>query len=110
MEFLVYVFDVDGNVLNADGATISLNLNAKDYEAFMHNAIQMHLEVSAPAKVETFLRIGVHDVPSNRFGVVELPASSVNRLAPAVYSGAPKADLNAKPDATPSQTATPPKP
>jgi VWFA-related protein len=90
MEFLVYVFDVDGKLLNADGSTISLDLNASDYAKFERNAIQVHLEVSAPAKLETFLRVGVRDIPSNRFGVVEIPTSSISHLPPAVYPNTSK--------------------
>jgi VWFA-related protein len=90
VEFIVYVFDVDGKLLNTDGATVSLDLNASDYAKFVQHAVQMHLEVSAPAKVETYLRIGLRDVASNRFGVVEVPSSSVNQLSPPVYPSAAK--------------------
>ena len=99
MEFLVYVFDVDGKLLNADGRTVTLNLSANEAANFKRNASQMHLEVSVPAKVETFLRIGVRDVPSNRFGVVEMSTASVNRLAPPIYPSAQK------PEATPPKAA-----
>jgi hypothetical protein len=85
MEFIVYVFDVDGKLLNADGATVSLDLTPTDYATFLQTPVQMHLEVSAPSRTETFFRLGVRDVSSNRFGVVEIPTSSVRGLPPPVY-------------------------
>lgn len=108
IEFLVYVFDVDGKLLNADGATISLNLNATDYAKFERNAMQAHLEVSVPSKGETYLRIGVHDIPSNRFGVVEIPTSSISNLPPPVYPTAAKTNAD-RPKAA-SQPSVAPQP
>ena len=91
VEFLVYVFDGDGRLLNATGKTISLNLSPATYAKFMKSAIECHLEISAPTRVETFLRVGVRDVPSNHFGVVEVPTSNLSHLAPAVYQASPEA-------------------
>jgi VWFA-related protein len=90
VEFLVYVFDVDGRLLNTTGKTVSLNLSPATYAKFMKSAIECHIEISAPARVETFLRVGVRDVPSNHFGVIEVPTSNVSHLAPAVYQTSPE--------------------
>jgi VWFA-related protein len=89
VEFLVYVFDVDGRLLNATGKTVSLNLSPATYAKLMKSAIECHLEISAPTRVETFLRVGVRDVPSNHFGVIEVPTSNLSHLAPAVYQTSP---------------------
>jgi VWFA-related protein len=91
IEFLVYVFDVDGRLLNATGKTVSLNLTPATYARMMNSAIECHLEISAPTGVETFLRVGVRDVPSNHLGVIEVPTASVSHLAPAVYQTPPSA-------------------
>lgn len=87
--FIVYVFDTDGRLLNATGQNIELNLQPESYERFLHTALQRHIEVSVPVRAEAFLRIGVQDVPTNRFGVVELPVSSISNLPPATYASAP---------------------
>ena len=108
LEFIVYVFDVAGKLLNADGTTISLSLNETDYAKFLHTPVQMHLEVSAPSRIETFLRVGVRDVSSNRFGVVEIPSSTVSELPPAVYPSAKPAAP--KPDAGQSTASHSPPP
>jgi hypothetical protein len=45
------------------------------------------LEIDVPAAGEYFLRIGVHDLISDRVGAVEIPVSSITpETAPAVTS------------------------
>jgi hypothetical protein len=89
VEFLSYVFDADGRLLNATGRTVSFEATPANFEKLQHSAMQCHLEISVPDRVETFLRIGVHDAPSNKFGVIELPTSDVSQLPPAVYHAPP---------------------
>jgi hypothetical protein len=44
--------------------------------------VNAYFEISVPVKgSDSFLRIGIRDVSSNRFGVVEMPVSSVAHLA-----------------------------
>jgi VWFA-related protein len=118
IQFIAYVYDVDGRLLNATGNVFTLNLPPDAYQRLMKTPINFHFEISAPARRETYLRFGVRDVPSNRFGVVELPFSTVSRLPPPVYPPAPAKPAPSKPAAaapTPSTspsattpTATPP--
>ena len=51
VEFIVYVFDVSGILLNAEGKMVELNLTPASYKNFERGAIEAHLEVSVPAKV-----------------------------------------------------------
>jgi VWFA-related protein len=81
IDFSVLLYDNEGRLLNATGKTVELNLNPDTYKLFQRG-VAAHLEISAPVKGESFLRIGIHDVPTNRFGVVEIPISAVSRLAP----------------------------
>ncbi len=107
LEFIVYVFDVAGTLLNADGKVVDLNLTPASYKNFERGVIEAHLEISVPIKVETFLRVGVRDVPSNHFGAVEIPVASVSRLPVAVYPpgsvGAASAPATAAPSPAPKQ-------
>jgi hypothetical protein len=66
------------------------------------SGLAFRLQISAPAKSESFLRIGVHDVTSGRFGVVEIPTTVVDRLPPL-----PSAPAPANPPATSPQPAAP---
>lgn len=89
VEFLAYVFDADGRLLNATGKTLRFTATPANYSRLMHSLLKCHLEVSVPDQMQTFLRIAVHDLPSNHFGVVELPTSTVSDLPPAVYPAIP---------------------
>lgn len=85
VEFNVLVYDANGKLLNAIQRTIQLDLKPESYANFMKSTVSMHLEISVPVRGETYLRIGIHDLPTDRLGVVEIPVASVSRLAPPVY-------------------------
>jgi VWFA-related protein len=106
VEFLAYVFDVDGRLLDATGRTYSIKIGPEAYDRFIHSAIESHLEVSVPNSKQTFVRLGVRDVPSNKFGVVEVPTSEVINLPPVVYTApAPASAQPAAPPSAPPATA-----
>jgi VWFA-related protein len=97
--FTVLVYDSDGKLLNTVGRSIGLNMKADTYKNFIHQPLGMHLEISVPVRSEAYLRIGLEDVPANRFGVVEIPVASVAHLPPPVYQTVPPP----APAATPAQ-------
>jgi len=90
--FETLVFNPDGNLQNAASRTLQFNLPLETYNLLLKEGMNFHLEVSAPARGQSFLRVAIHDVPANRFGVVEIPTSSVSRLTP----------VSAPPTATPA--------
>jgi VWFA-related protein len=82
MEFSVLLYNSDGMLMNATGRTVPLSLTPEAYRQFL-SGVNSHFEISVPVKaLDSFLRIGVHDVPSNRMGVVEIPVVSVAHLTP----------------------------
>jgi hypothetical protein len=98
VEFLALVYDTEGRLLNEAGKAVSMETTAANFARLMHEVIRCRLEVSVPDRAETFLRIAIRDVTSNRFGVIEVPVSSLSSLPPVPSAGAP-----------PSGRATPPK-
>lgn len=82
VEFVTYVYDTDGKLLNTDSSTIALKLSPANYAKLSTAGLGFHQQISVPAKGESFLRIAVHDLHSGRFGVVEVPVSSVSHLFP----------------------------
>jgi len=52
------------------------------YQTIMADGVQFRQEVSVPVKGESFLRIGVEDLATNRMGVVEIPVATVAKLKP----------------------------
>jgi VWFA-related protein len=98
IEFSVLLYDNDGNPLNATGKKVQLNLSPDAYKRFL-SSVDAHLEISVPVKGgNDFLRIGVHDISANRFGVVEVPIASVARLAPLPAAPAQAAPAQPRPD------------
>jgi len=80
VEFITYVYDNDGRLLNMEGHTLSMNLEPATYAQLMKTGLGFSLQVSAPAKTETFLRIAVHDLTNGHMGVVEVPTETVAHL------------------------------
>jgi VWFA-related protein len=82
VEFLAYVYNADGKLLNIDGQAVTMNLTPENYATLLKAGIGFQLQVSAPSRTDSFVRIAVHDIPSGHLGVVELPTSTLSLLPP----------------------------
>jgi VWFA-related protein len=82
IELAVFVYSVDGKLINTAAKKLSVNLTQEAYEKFEKNYVGVHLEVSAPAEKDSVLRIGFQDVPSNHIGALEVATASVKNLPP----------------------------
>jgi VWFA-related protein len=82
LEFVTFVYDTDGALLNSQANGIKADIPAARYAAMLHGGIQFRQEISVPVKGEVYLRIGIHDVTTDRVGAVELPVSAVSKLPP----------------------------
>jgi VWFA-related protein len=113
VEFITYVYDNDGKLLNLEGHTLSMNLEPATYGQLMKTGLGFSLQISAPAKSESFLRIAIHDITTGHMGVVEVPTETVAHLpalppppptpAPTTVPAAPAAPpASAAPTASPS--------
>jgi VWFA-related protein len=106
LEFLTLVYDSQGKLLNASEGTVNMHLQPVTYAKLLKGGIGFHMEISAPAKAESFLRIGVHDVTSGKYGVVEVPTETVSHLPP--LPPTPATSTPTQPAAaTPAAVATP---
>lgn len=106
VEFIALLYDNDGKLLNATSESVQMNMTADTYAHFKQG-MAARLEISAPAKGDTFLRLAVHDQVGNKFGVVEVPTVSVAKLAPPPPPPAPPAATGGAPAAAPSTPAAP---
>jgi VWFA-related protein len=88
VECMAFVYDTEGRLLNATGTGLSLQAATTDIAKLARTLVRCHLEVSVPDTVETFLRIGIRDLSTNKFGVVEIPASTLSYLPPATGNAA----------------------
>jgi hypothetical protein len=105
IEFGVYVYDTEGNLLNISDKKLSMNLDPDFYKRFESNPVRFQLQVSAPAKQQSFMRLVIHDVPSNHYGVVEIPTAQVGHLPPLDAQNAPAKGAADAPGAQPQPTA-----
>jgi VWFA-related protein len=97
IEFTALLYDNDGQLLNATGKAVQLNLTPEAYKQFL-SGVNAHLEISVPVKGSSdFLRIGIRDISANRFGVVEIPVASVVHLKPLPDVPATTSPVESKP-------------
>ena len=93
----VLVYDRHGKLLNAISRTLRFNLTPEQYADFQKLGFREHIEVSAPAKDESFFRIGIEEAGSGRIGAVEVASTAVINLPPPEYAQAPARETGAKP-------------
>lgn len=86
VEFVACVFDADGLLINTQVNDIK-EMVKPDFFSSLHRAgqhpeFQYKQEISVPVRGEYYLRVGVHDLLTNRVGAVELPVAAVSQLPP----------------------------
>jgi VWFA-related protein len=82
VQFLTYVYDQDGNLINLADNTAHAKLTAATYAGLLQRGLPYHQEISVPVKGQYYLRIGIHDLNADRVGALEIPVASVKDLAP----------------------------
>jgi VWFA-related protein len=88
VEFVTFVLDNTGRRLNQVTTHVVAKVTPDNYTTLLQKGVAIQQQVSVPAKGEAFLRIGTHDLLSNRIGTVEIPAADVASLPPApLHSG-----------------------
>jgi hypothetical protein len=75
------------------------------YNAMQRSGLQFRQEISVPVKGQTFVRIGLRDLVTDRVGAIEVPVSSLVKLKP--LGGAAAPDTSA-PAAKPPTLGPPP--
>ncbi len=88
VEFVVNAYDADGTLITATSGSARLNVKAENLARLSGSGVPFHQVISVPASGDFYLRVGVHDLVSNRVGAVEVPISSIKGLAPAPLPGA----------------------
>ncbi len=96
IQFLTYLYDQDGTIINTSGTTVQANIPPATYDASLRTGLQFHQQISVPVKGDYYLRIGIHDVTGDHVGAIEIPVAAVRKMPPA---DAPTASSPAKPPA-----------
>lgn len=72
VEFFAVAYDRDGKLLNVVNRTLKLDLQPSQYEKAMQTGLPAHEELDIPAG-EIYLRLGLHDLSTDRIGTTEVP-------------------------------------
>ena len=76
-DFISVVYNPDGKAMNLCANTMHADLSATQYVAMLKSGIRLRQEIDAPARGSYFLRIGIHDLASDRVGALEIPLSAI---------------------------------
>lgn len=77
VEFVAVVFDEYGEPVNTLKKTASLNLSDAQYRLYLEHGLPLRTAIAIPAKGNYFLRLGVHDLASDRAGALEIPVDQI---------------------------------
>jgi VWFA-related protein len=77
LEFEIHLYSPDGELINAIREMVKLKLPAVRDRSRGWSGLEFHQSIDAPAKGAFFLRIGVHDLSSDRVGAVEVPLAAI---------------------------------
>jgi len=77
-EYAINVYDSgDGKLINSSVMSAKPALPPAVYQSMLTSGAKLHQDIDIPAKGEYVLRIGVHDLTSDRVGALEIPTSSI---------------------------------
>jgi VWFA-related protein len=77
VDFVTYVYDFDGNLINAQSNTVRTSYTKEKLAAAFRSGLTLNQRVSVPAKGSYFLRVAVHDGTSEHVGAVEIPVAGL---------------------------------
>ncbi|MEO6807431.1 MAG: VWA domain-containing protein [Edaphobacter sp.] len=100
-ELVIFVYDPDGVLVNHLVTELHIASSLEEIRKNVAHGIQYSQQISAPAKGQYFLRIAVHDLNRDHYGVVEVATSDVNNLAPPLPPPMPASSV------TPATTTSP---
>ncbi len=82
LEFVIYVYDANGKLVDSVGQSIETMVTPTEYAQFQQSGVPYHQEVSVPAKGEYSLRIAMRDAGADHVGAIEVPVASVRDIPP----------------------------
>jgi hypothetical protein len=77
VETITIVYDETGDRVNSLTTSAVLNLSDAQYRKLLADGMRVRQEIAVPVKGNYFLRVGVHDLESDRIGALEIPVDQV---------------------------------
>jgi hypothetical protein len=87
LEFELAAYDVNGTMLNSLSQTIQLPLKQEEWVRLQGRPFQFFQQLDLPIG-DVFLRVGVHDVTSDKIGTLEIPLPVSKKAGPQSASAA----------------------
>lgn len=78
LQFVTALYTADGEMINSIESKISFDLTDAGYRKLLKNGLPVKQQIAVPVKGNYFLRVGVHDLNSDRMGAVEIPVDQVH--------------------------------
>ena len=83
LEFLTFVYGVDGTLINTQTNGMNSSFTAERYAAFQKSQLFTYRQqISVPVKGDYYLRVGLRDDTSGKVGALELPVAGIAKLPP----------------------------
>ena len=86
--FIVLIYNQEGVLVNSATSVIKANLSTEAFDKLLTIGVQYKQPISVPIKGTYYLRVGIHDLASNRVGAVEIPVTTIGHLSPLTASSA----------------------
>ena len=89
VDFICMVYDDEGNAVNSIVSRTSVNADAWSYPALERDGVETMQTIVVPAKGNFFLRLGVHDVVTDKAGALEVSVGEIKLGLPSVAAAKP---------------------
>lgn len=77
LEFAAFVYNADGELVNSADNGLKVNIPRDHFAEFAAHGLLARQVIEVPVKGEYFLRVGVHDLPGDRVGAIEIPLAGL---------------------------------
>jgi len=88
LEFVTMLYSPHGELMNTTSSELNTNLPAAKYKELVEHGLRLLQQIDVPEKGEYFLRMGVHDIKTDRVGAIEVPLGAI-QAGPPLASPAP---------------------
>jgi VWFA-related protein len=85
-EMVTDVYDENGAVLNQARLRATGDFDEEKYKALMRSGLQFRQEISVPSRGQSFLRVALHDLATDRVGAIEVAVARLIDLKPLAKS------------------------
>jgi hypothetical protein len=85
IELVAILYNPSGQAVNVATNDMRLNMTAAEFVTYLKNGLHIKQQIDVPAgrENEYFLRMGMHDLNSDRSGAIEMPLTEIKQMVAA---------------------------